>query len=94
MVFGVMKDKAVTEMLDPLRPIVAEMLCATAPSPRAMDAGELAGLAQKAGLRAEAVVDPIDALTRACARGRPVVVAGSIFLVGPVRERLARDILR
>jgi len=94
MVFGVMKDKDVAEMLDPLRDSVVEMLCTTAPTPRAMEAGELAGLAQSAGLHAEAVHDPIDAVMRACARGRPVVVAGSIFLVGPVREWLGRDILR
>jgi dihydrofolate synthase / folylpolyglutamate synthase len=94
MVFGVMKDKAVAEMLEPLRASVVEMLCTTAPTPRAMEAGELAGVAQEAGLRAEAVHDPMEALTRACRRGRPVVVAGSIFLVGPVREWLARDILR
>ena len=94
MVFGVMQDKAVAGMLEPLRESVVEMLCTTAPTPRAMEAGELAGLAQDAGLRAEAVHDPMEALTRACGRGRPVVVAGSIFLVGPVREWLARDILR
>ena len=94
MVFGVMKDKAVAEMLEPLRAPVVEMICTTAPTPRAAEAGALAAVAKDAGLRAEAVQDPIEALTRACGRGRPVVVAGSIFLVGPVREWLARDILR
>jgi len=39
--------------------------------------------------------DPYDAVVRACESSPSlVVVAGSIFLVGPVRERLARDILR
>jgi hypothetical protein len=34
------------------------------------------------------------ALREACASKRTVVVAGSIFLIGPVRAWLARDILR
>jgi hypothetical protein len=59
-----------------------------------MPAGELAELAVSLGLPAAAVADPIEAVTRACGGGRLVVVAGSIFLVGPVRNWLARDILR
>jgi hypothetical protein len=33
----------------------------------------------------EAVSDPAAALDAACTRGARVVIAGSIFLVGPVR---------
>jgi dihydrofolate synthase/folylpolyglutamate synthase len=94
LVFGAMRDKAVREMLTALAPAAVAIVCATAPGARAMTAGELAGLATDLGLRAEAVADPIDAVTRACGHGRMVVVAGSIFLIGPVREWLARDILR
>ena len=94
MVFGAMKDKAVAGMIAPVAPLVREMICTTAPTPRAIDAEELARLARAAGVEAEPVADPIEAVTRACARGRPVVVAGSIFLIGPVRAWLARDILR
>ena len=94
LVFGAMRDKAVREMLTALAPAARAILCATAPSPRAMPAEELAALARDIGLRAEAVPNPVDALARACGYGRTVVVAGSIFLVGPVREWLARDILR
>ncbi len=89
-----MRDKAVREMLTTLAPAAAGIVCTTAPSPRAMAADELAGLARDLGLAAETVADPIDAVTSACRDGRLVVVAGSIFLIGPVRERLARDILR
>jgi dihydrofolate synthase / folylpolyglutamate synthase len=94
LIFGAMRDKAVREMLTALAPAAAAIVCATAPSPRAMAAEELAGLARDLGLAAEAVADPIDAVTSACRNGRLVVVAGSIFLIGPVREWLARDILR
>ena len=94
LVFGAMRDKAVREMLTALGPVARAILCTTAPSPRAMPAEELAALAREIGLSAEAVPNPVDALARACGYGRTVVVAGSIFLIGPVRERLARDILR
>jgi dihydrofolate synthase / folylpolyglutamate synthase len=94
LVFGAMRDKAVREMLTALAPTATSIVCVTAPSPRAITAGELAALAGTLGLRAEAIADPIEAITRACAGGGTVVVAGSIFLIGPVREWLARDILR
>jgi dihydrofolate synthase/folylpolyglutamate synthase len=94
LVFGAMRDKAVSEMLTALSPAARSIVCVTAPSPRALTAEELAGIAAGLGLRAEAVADPIDGVRRACAHDRLVVVAGSIFLIGPVREWLGRDILR
>jgi dihydrofolate synthase/folylpolyglutamate synthase len=94
LVFGAMHDKAIEAMLSALAPAVRSVVCATAPSPRATPAVELARVASGLGLRAEAIDDPIAAVEHACAAGRTVVVAGSIFLIGPVREWLARDILR
>jgi dihydrofolate synthase/folylpolyglutamate synthase len=93
LVFGAMQDKAVREMLTALAPVVRSIVCATAPNARAMPADTLVALASESGLDAEAVADPVEAVTRACEAGRLVVVAGSIFLIGPVREWLARDIL-
>ncbi len=94
LVFAAMKDKAVREMLDALRPIATRMFVTVAPTPRALDVESLAAVAREAGFEVDVVPDPFDALARACASHHTVVVAGSIFLVGPVRERLARDILR
>jgi dihydrofolate synthase / folylpolyglutamate synthase len=94
LVFGAMKDKAVAEMLRPLRSITRRVICTTAPTQRALDAISLAALAREAGIAAEVVADPFEALAQACADGRTVVVAGSIFLIGPIRDRMARDILR
>lgn len=94
LVFGAMRDKAVREMLTALLPVAASIVCATAPGARATPADELAALARSLGARADAVADPAQAVAAACAQGRLVVVAGSIFLIGPVRERLGRDILR
>jgi dihydrofolate synthase/folylpolyglutamate synthase len=94
LVFGAMKDKAVVDMLSALAPGVRRVFCTTAPNPRAAPATELAAIAERIGMNAEAVEDPLAALDRACGLGAMVAVAGSIFLLGPVRERLARDILR
>jgi folylpolyglutamate synthase/dihydropteroate synthase len=70
------------------------MVCTTAPSPRAARAADLARMASAIGLVAEAIDDPIAAVRQACRSGRAVVVAGSIFLIGPVRDWLRHDILR
>ncbi len=94
LVFGVMRDKAAAEMLAALAPAAASIVCTTPPTPRALPAEELAALARGMGLRAEAVSEPSQAIARASAEGRLVVVAGSIFLIGPVREWLGRDIVR
>jgi folylpolyglutamate synthase/dihydropteroate synthase len=92
-VFGAMKDKAVGDMLGALAPVATRTICTTAPSPRAMDAETIADLARLTHPEVEVVPDPFAAVASACTPGRTVVVAGSIFLVGPVRERLAHGIL-
>lgn len=94
LVFGAMRDKAVDAMLAALAPVARVVWCTTAPNPRAMPAAELAARARAIGLETRETADPGDALDRACAEGRTVVVAGSIFLIGALRGRLARGILR
>jgi dihydrofolate synthase/folylpolyglutamate synthase len=94
LVFGVMADKDVRGMLQALlRPadLWGQVVCTTAPGARALTARALAAVA--VGVAAEripieAVEDPALAVDRALARGRPVVVAGSIFLIGPLRDIL------
>jgi dihydrofolate synthase / folylpolyglutamate synthase len=95
LVFGAMKDKAVDEMLAALASVATLTICTTAPTPRAMEADRLAELARPRHVRVDVEPDPYVAVARACqASSSLVVIAGSIFLVGPVRDRLARDILR
>jgi dihydrofolate synthase / folylpolyglutamate synthase len=88
LVFGAMKDKAVAEMLQALAPAARLLVCTTAPTPRAMTAAALLDVARALGLEAAAVDDPMAAVDRAYAASRPIVVAGSIFLLGAVRERV------
>jgi dihydrofolate synthase / folylpolyglutamate synthase len=91
LVFGALQDKDVRRMLEPLAPLCAVIVCTTAPTPRAFAAEELAAIATEVSagrLRVEAVGDPAAALTRARRGGGPIVAAGSIFLIGPLRDIL------
>jgi dihydrofolate synthase/folylpolyglutamate synthase len=88
LLFGAMRDKDVARILATLAPYCESLVCTTAPSPRALPAEEIAALAETVGLGAETVADPGAAMTRAVAIGRPVVAAGSIFLIGPLRDIL------
>jgi dihydrofolate synthase/folylpolyglutamate synthase len=94
LVLGVMRDKDVRGMLEallPPSPVWGLVVCTTAPGPRALPAAALAALASDvAGGRVpvEIVTDPEAALDRARRRGRPAVAAGSIFLIGPLRDIL------
>jgi dihydrofolate synthase/folylpolyglutamate synthase len=91
LLFGALQDKDVRRMLEPLAPLCAAVVCTTAPTPRAFAAEDLAAIASEvmAGRApVEAVGDPAAALARA-RRGRgPIVAAGSIFLIGPLRDIL------
>ena len=88
LVFGAMRDKDVTHMLEALAPFCEAIVCTTAPSPRALSAFDLAALARPLGPTVEAIDDPAAALARALEMARPIVSAGSIFLIGPLRDIL------
>ena len=88
LLFGAMRDKDVLSMLQTLTPFCDSIVCTTAPAPRALPASEIAALAAHTGARAEVIDDPATALAHAVAIGRPVVAAGSIFLIGPLRDIL------
>lgn len=89
LVFGAMRDKDVPAMLAALRPVCRRVVCTTANNPRAIPADELAVLA--AGIRGwtvDADRSPAAALERAVRAGDRVVAAGSMFLIGPLRDIL------
>ncbi len=75
-------------MLESVGHLCAAIVCTTAPNPRALPAAELAQLARRFAPVIEAIDDPAAALDRALAYRRPIVVAGSIFLIGPLRDIL------
>jgi dihydrofolate synthase/folylpolyglutamate synthase len=92
LVIGVMRDKDVAGIVGALLPVVSSIVATAADTPRALPARELAARIAVAGasvpVRAEP--DPSTAVEGALAAGRTVCVAGSIYLVGAVRDRLRR----
>jgi dihydrofolate synthase / folylpolyglutamate synthase len=86
LVFGAMADKEAAGMLRELAPATAGIICTTAPTPRAESAAALGAIASSIGESpVEIVPDPRSALELACSRSRRVVIAGSMFLIGPLR---------
>jgi dihydrofolate synthase/folylpolyglutamate synthase len=93
LVISVMRDKDVDSILAALLPVTSEVIATQAPSPRAMAASDLARRIEALGSSGTggsvtAVVDPDAAIDAALERGETICVAGSIFLVGAVRDRL------
>jgi dihydrofolate synthase/folylpolyglutamate synthase len=89
LVFGVMRDKDVRTMLSVLAPACRQIVCTGAGSARAMAADEIATIAAEvAGWHVDVEPVPATAFARARQRGGRVVVAGSIFLIGPLRDIL------
>lgn len=89
LVFGAMADKDAPGMLTALAPWVSRIICTTAATPRAEPGRALAAIAASISDHAVEVVEsPAAALERACAIAPRVVVAGSMFLIGPLRDIL------
>jgi dihydrofolate synthase / folylpolyglutamate synthase len=91
LLFGAMRDKDAARMVAPLAPFCARIICTTAPTPRAAPASDLASSVREtaaAGVPVIVLDDFPSALDRAVSAGDPIVAAGSIFLVGPLRDIL------
>ncbi len=91
MVVGVMRDKAVDDILRALAPAASRFFCTAPATARATPPAELAvrAAAIAPDTPCEAVAAPLDALARAVASGEPAVVAGSLYLVGEIRAEWA-----
>ncbi|HKE86059.1 MAG TPA: folylpolyglutamate synthase/dihydrofolate synthase family protein [Vicinamibacterales bacterium] len=96
LVLGVMRDKNVSEIVRALLPLVSQVIATAAPTPRARTPEDLAAHLREAGASDVLVeADPARAIDRALEIAPFVCVAGSIFLVGAVRDGLIhRAILR
>ena len=87
-VIGIMKDKDVRGILDAIAPVASQVIFTAASSDRAARAETLQAeaAALHPDLACDVIARPIDAVAAAMDRGRPVVVAGSLYLAGEVRE--------
>lgn len=92
LVIGVMRDKDVHGIVDALLPAVSSVIATTADTSRAIPAPELAAriAARDATRVVRAESDPAAAVDRALAQSATVCVAGSIFVVGAVRDAVRR----
>ena len=92
LLFGVLADKAVAEMVGLLAPHARNVILTTPPNPRAKDPAEVAALL---GDRPGVIVEPEP--ERALERlldlgGEVVVVCGSIYLIGELRTTVFRGV--
>jgi dihydrofolate synthase / folylpolyglutamate synthase len=92
LVIGVMRDKDIEGILAALLPLVSSVVATAAPTPRAIPARDLAAriAAMGGGLPLRVEPDPSSAVEHALASRATVCVAGSIFVVGAVRDALRR----
>jgi dihydrofolate synthase/folylpolyglutamate synthase len=92
LVIGVMRDKDVEGILAALLPVVSSVVATAAATPRATPARDLAARIAAMGARVPVRVepDPSSAVEQALATSSTVCVAGSIFVVGAVRDALRR----
>ncbi len=91
LLFGALADKDVAAMLPRLLPLANELTLTAPPSPRALDPRDLATLVEGRAARLER--DPSAALEWALAHGdpvRPLLVCGSLYLIGDLRAELRR----
>ncbi|HEY8347259.1 MAG TPA: folylpolyglutamate synthase/dihydrofolate synthase family protein [Symbiobacteriaceae bacterium] len=89
LVLGVLADKEVPGMLQPLLDLAAQVWVAAPESPRALPAPELQGLCRSFGCEAVAMPSVVDALEAALAAAGPgdlVLVTGSFYTVRPARR--------
>jgi dihydrofolate synthase/folylpolyglutamate synthase len=91
MVVGIMADKASDAILAALARAASHLVCTAATTPRAMRPADLAEAAARvAPDRPSIAFDrPGDAIRHAARLGSPVVVAGSLYLVGEVRAEFS-----
>ena len=78
-------------MIEALAPASLVFVCASADSPRAASPADLLETVRRVAPQVPAIAEtsPFDAVARAREHGSPVVVAGSLYLAGEIREKLA-----
>ena len=87
LLFGAMADKDAAGMLRALAPVTSAIVCTTAAGSRAAASEDLARIARSIAPPSAvyAEPDPMRAVALARTLSRRIVIAGSMFLVGPLR---------
>jgi dihydrofolate synthase / folylpolyglutamate synthase len=94
LVVGLLAGKDPTDMLEALGVRGARLLILCAPpTPRAQDAGDLAAIATRFGVRtevADSVAEAVDLAREAAGPDDVILVSGSLYVVGDARAALER----
>ena len=85
-VASILADKDVDAMLATLRRAGRRFVATRSSSARALPAAELADLARARFEHVEVVDDPVAAVARAHELGEPVLVTGSLYLLGDLAQ--------
>jgi dihydrofolate synthase/folylpolyglutamate synthase len=85
-VASILADKDVAAMLHVLRRVGSRFVATTSSSARALPAGDLAAVARDHFEHVEVVGDPVAAVARAHELGEPVLVTGSLYLLGDLAQ--------
>ncbi|MGB7546349.1 MAG: cyanophycin synthetase, partial [Terracidiphilus sp.] len=88
LIFSCLRDKPVAEMAQILFPLFEQVIFAPIHSARATPLSDLLAAAESTGTRAFAAESVAQALEWAAATAGPVVVSGSVYLVGEARSLL------
>jgi dihydrofolate synthase / folylpolyglutamate synthase len=89
-VASILADKDVDAMLRILRRVGARFVATRSSSPRALPADDLAQIASRHFDWVEVVDDPVAAVARAHELGEPVLVTGSLYLLGDLAQQERR----
>jgi dihydrofolate synthase/folylpolyglutamate synthase len=89
-VIGAMGDKQVTDVITALAPVASSFVCTAANTRRAAAPDAIAAVARSVAPETpiEVVPSPMEAVAAAARVGGPVLVAGSLYLVGEIRAQL------
>jgi dihydrofolate synthase/folylpolyglutamate synthase len=94
LVVSILGDKNADEMLRVLRRVGSHVVATRSSSHRSLPADELATLARVHFDHVEVVEDPIEALARAHELGEPVLVTGSLYVLGDIAQAERRTAWR
>src|SRR6185437_3669914 len=87
-IFGAMRDKDIAEIAEIVFSLADEVIATRVNSPRAATPEEIRELTVHAGTDIRLAEDLGDAIELARARGRTIVITGSVYLVGAALEKL------
>ena len=94
LVVSILADKNADEMFRELRRLGSRLVATRSSSDRSLPADELAVLARVHFDHVEVVEDPVEALARGHELGEPVLVTGSLYLLGDLAQAERRTAWR